>query len=133
MGQERMMTWLTTIFGAVALALACLGLYGTISHAVTRRTAELGIRMALGADQAAVRWMILREALLVVARGLALGVPLAFLGAWALRGVLQGVDAFDLTSYGLAILALVAIATLAAYAPARRASRLNPVSALRAD
>ncbi|MEO8504398.1 MAG: ABC transporter permease [Acidobacteriota bacterium] len=133
MGQERMMTWLTGVFGAVALALACLGLYGTVSHAVTRRTAELGIRMALGADHAAVRWMILREALLVVVRGLAVGLPLAFFGARALRSVLQGVDAFDLPSYGLAIVALVAIATLAAYFPARRASRLDPATALRAD
>ena len=133
MGQERMMTWLTGVFGGVALALACLGLYGTVSHAVTRRTAELGIRMALGADRAAVRWMILREALLVVARGLAVGVPLAFLGARALRNVLQGVDAFDLPSYGMAIIALVGIATVAAYLPAHRASRMNPVTALRAD
>ena len=133
MGQERMLTWLTATFGLVALALACLGLYGTISYAVTRRTAELGVRMALGADRSAVRWLIMREALVLVLIGLGAGVPLALLSATALKGVLFNVSSLDLASYAAAAVVLIAIATLAAYLPARRASRLDPVAALRAE
>jgi predicted permease len=133
MGQERMLTWMTATFGLVALALACLGLYGTVSYAVTRRTSELGVRMALGADRRAVRWLIMREALALVLAGLLIGVPLALLSAIGLRGILFNVSAVDLPSYAAAAAALLAIATLAAYVPARRASRLEPVSALRAE
>ena len=84
MGQERLLTLLTALFGLVALSLACLGLYGTVSYAVTRRTAELGVRMALGADRRAVRWLILREALSVVLLGLAVGLPLTLLSVRAI-------------------------------------------------
>jgi predicted permease len=133
MGQERMLTYLTGAFGLTALALACLGLYGTISFAVTRRTTELGVRMALGADRGAVRRLIMSEALTLVLLGLGVGLPLAFVGARALKSVLFGVTALDLPSYGIAVAVLLTIATLAAYLPARRASRLDPVSALRAE
>ena len=133
MGPERMLTVLIAVFGVVALGLACLGLYGTVSYAVTRRTSELGVRMALGADRAAVRWLIMREALTLVLFGLAAGVPLALVSARGLKGVLFGVSSLDLPAYLVAIGVLLAIATLAAYLPARRASRLDPVSALRAE
>jgi ABC-type antimicrobial peptide transport system permease subunit len=133
MGQERMLMWATLAFGGVALALACLGLYGTVSYAVTRRTAELGVRMALGADGSAVRWLIMREALGLVVLGLAVGLPLALLCARALRSTLYGVSALDLPAYAAGAVVLISIATLAAYLPARRASRLDPVTALRAD
>ena len=116
-----------------ARALACLGLYGTVSYAVTRRTAELGVRMALGADRGAVRWLIMREALVLVLIGLGAGVPLALLSATALKGILFNVSSLDLASYAAAAVVLMAIATLAAYLPARRASRLDPVAALRAE
>ena len=132
-GQDRMLTYLTGAFGLTALALACLGLYGTISYAVTRRTAELGVRMALGADRGVVKRLIMREALTLVLLGLGVGLPLAFAAARALKGILFGVSALDLPSYAAAIAILLAIATLAAYLPARRASRLDPVSALRAE
>jgi predicted permease len=133
MGPERMLTVLIAVFGLVALGLACLGLYGTVSYAVTRRTSELGVRMALGADRSAVRWLIMREALTLVLFGLAAGVPLALVSARGLKGVLFGVSSLDLPAYLAAIAVLLAIATLAAYLPARRASRLDPVSALRAE
>jgi len=132
-GPERMLTVLIVVFGLVALGLACLGLYGTVSYAVTRRTSELGVRMALGADRSAVRWLIMREALTLVLSGLAAGVPLALVSARALKGVLFGVSSLDLPAYLAAIAVLLAIATLAAYLPARRASRLDPVAALRAE
>lgn len=133
MGQVRLLTWLTTAFGAVALFLACLGLYGTISYAVTRRTAELGVRMALGASRGAVQWLIMREALTLVAVGLAIGIPLALFAADAMQKLLFEVTPSDLAANAGAIAVLVLIAALAAYLPARRASRVDPMHALRAD
>jgi predicted permease len=133
MGGERLMMWLSMAFGGVALFLASLGLYGTISYAVTRRTAELGVRMALGAGRGTVQWMILREAFILVGVGLAIGIPLAFLAARALSTLLFGVAPTDAVANGSAVAALVFIATLAAYLPARRASRVDPMLALRAE
>jgi predicted permease len=130
---ERLLGWLTVTFGAAALGLACLGLYGTISYAVRRRTTELGIRMALGADRAAVQWLIVREALLLVLLGGAIGLPLAFLAARAVRGLLYGTVPSDPVAYGTAVGVLVVVSTLAAYIPARRASRLDPMVALRTE
>jgi ABC-type antimicrobial peptide transport system permease subunit len=133
MGSERLMMWLSMAFGAVALFLACLGLYGTISYAVTRRTAELGVRMALGAGRGTVQWMILREAFMLVGAGLVIGVPLAFFAARAMSTLLFGVAPTDAVANGSAVAALVLIAALAAYLPARRASRVDPMQALRAE
>ena len=133
MGSERLMMWLTMAFGAVALFLACLGLYGTISYAVTRRTAELGVRMALGAGRGTVQWLILREAFILVGAGLFIGIPLAFGAARAMSTLLFGVTPADPVANGSAVAALVLIATLAAYLPARRASRVDPMLALRAE
>jgi predicted permease len=133
MGGERLMMWLTMAFGAVALFLACLGLYGTISYAVTRRTAELGVRMALGAGRGAVQWLILREAFILVGVGLVIGIPLAFLAARAMSTLMFGVTPTDAVANGSAVAALVLIAALAAYIPARRASRVDPMLALRAE
>jgi predicted permease len=133
MGSERFMMWLTMAFGGVALFLACLGLYGTISYAVTRRTAELGVRMALGAGRGTVQWMILREAFILVGAGLVVGIPLAFGAARAMSTLLFGVTPTDAVANGSAIAALVVIAALAAYLPARRASRVDPMLALRSE
>ena len=133
MGSERLMMWLTMAFGGVALFLACLGLYGTISYAVTRRTAELGVRMALGAGRGTVQWLILREALILVGVGLVIGIPLALLAARAMSTLLFGVTPTDPIANGSAVAALLLIAALAAYLPARRASRVDPMLALRAE
>ena len=132
-GVERLLGWLTMAFGAAALGLACLGLYATISHAVRRRTAELGIRIALGADRIAVQWLIVREALMLVFVGGAIGLPLAFLAARGVVGLLYGTAPFDPVAYGIAISVLVIVTACAAYLPARRASRLDPMAALRTD
>ena len=120
-------------FGAAALGLACLGLYGTISYAIKRRTAELGIRIALGADRGAVQWLIVREALLLVLVGGAIGLPLAFLAARAVGGLLYATAPSDPVAYGTAVGVLVAVCAVAAYIPAWRASRLGPMVALRTD
>ena len=132
-GVERLLGWLTMAFGAAALGLACLGLYGTISYAVRRRTAELGMRIALGADRAAVQWLIVREALLLVLVGGAVGLPLAFLAARAVGGLLYGTAPSDPVAYGTAVGVLVVVSAFAAYMPARRASRLDPMVALRTE
>jgi predicted permease len=128
---ERLLGWLTMTFGAAALGLACLGLYGTISYAVKRRTAELGLRMALGADRGAVQWLIVSEALLLVLVGGAVGLPLAFLAARAARGLLYATAPSDPVAYGTAVGLLVVVSAFAAYLPARRASRVDPMVALR--
>jgi predicted permease len=130
-GVERLLGWLTTAFGAAALCLACLGLYGTISYAVRRRTAELGIRIALGADRVAVQWLIVREALLLVLVGGAVGLLFAFVAAQALGGLLYAAAPSDPVSYGTAAGVLVVVSAFAAYIPAWRASRVDPLAALR--
>ena len=130
-GVDRLLGWLTTAFSAAALGLACLGLYGTISYAVKRRTAELGIRIALGADSVAVQWLIVREALLLVLAGGAVGLLFAFPAARAIGGLLYATTPTDPVSYGTAAGVLVVVSACAAYIPAWRASRLDPLAALR--
>lgn len=132
-GVERLLGWLTMTFGAAALALACIGLYGTIAYAVKRRTAELGLRIALGADRAAMQWLIVREALLLVVLGGAIGLPLAFLAARAVGSLLYATSPSDPAAYGTAVAVLVLVSACAAYLPARRASRLDPMVALRTE
>jgi predicted permease len=131
--QERLIASLTMLFSGIALLLASLGLYGSISYAVTRRTSEIGVRMALGADRASVLWLILRDALLLMAMGLAIGVPLALLAGSGLRSMLFGIRFTDVTTHSISIAVLVTVAAIAAYLPARRATRVDPMLALRAD
>jgi ABC-type antimicrobial peptide transport system permease subunit len=130
---DRLIANLTSAFGLIALLLACLGLYGTISSGVTRRVPELGLRMALGADRAKVASMVVREALTLVAIGGALGLPLAFVAGSSIRAMLHGVSAIDTTSYSQATVLLLVVAGIAAYLPARRAARIDPMTALRAE
>ena len=128
--QDRMVARLTTIFGGLALLLACLGLYGTVSYGISRRVAELGLRMALGADRGTVLWMVLREALTLVVVGAVIGLPLAFAAARSMRALLFNVGTADPVSFALGVLILLAVAALAAYLPAHRASRIEPMAAL---
>ena len=120
-------------FGGAALGLACLGLYGTISYGVRRRTAAFGVRMALGADRVAVQWLIVREALLLVLVGGAIWLPLAFVAARAVGGLLYAPAPSDPIAYGTAVGVLVVVSALAAYIPAWGASRLDPMAALRTE
>jgi putative ABC transport system permease protein len=106
---ERLLGWLAMTFGAAALGLACLGLYGTISFAVRRRTAELGIRIALGADRAAVQWLIVREALLLVLVGGAVGLSFAFRVARAAGSLLYATAPSDPVAYATAAGVLVVV------------------------
>jgi len=120
-------------FGGVALLLACLGLYGVTAYAVTRRTREIGIRMAVGASRGQVLATVLRGALLQVAIGVMIGVPAVFFAARLLRSMLFGVSEHDpaVLLTALAVLGLSAVA--AALIPARRAATMDPVTALRVE
>lgn len=130
---DRLIANLTSAFGLVALLLACLGLYGTISYGVRRRIPELGVRMALGADRKNVLWLVTREAITLVGVGAVLGLPLAFAAGRSLVPFLYGVDPVDPVAYTQATTLLLAVAGLAACAPAYRASRIDPMVALRSE
>ena len=122
---------LASFFGALALALACIGLYGVMSYAVVRRTREIGIRIAMGAQRNSVVWLVLRETLVLIAIGLALGIP-AFLSATRyIKSELFGLAPGDPVAISGAILMLLSVAAAAGYVPARRASRVDPMIALR--
>jgi putative ABC transport system permease protein len=128
--QDRMVARLTSTFGALALLLASLGLYGTISYGISRRVSELALRMALGADRSTVLRMVLREAMTLVAVGALVGLPLAFVAARSMRTLLFNVDAADPWSFAAGAAILLAVAAVAAYLPAHRASRIEPMVAL---
>ena len=119
------------ILGLIALVLASIGIYGVMSYAVTERTHEIGIRMSLGAETRDILSMVLRNGVLLTAIGLAIGLPVAIFMARALSGLLFGVDASDPSALVALPLLLAAVALLACYLPAHRASRVDPLQALR--
>ena len=129
--RERLMATLSGAFGLLALLLACVGLYGVMSYGVAGRTNEIGIRMALGAQGKDVLRLILREAALLVGVGVVVGLPAALLAARLAAGLLYGVTPADPVSVSLAVLLLAAVAALACYVPARRATKVDPMVALR--
>lgn len=129
--QERTIAQLVSFFGALALILACIGLYGVMAHGVARRTNEIGIRMALGAKGGNIAWMVLRETLLLVVVGLALGIPAAWFAGRLVSSQLFGLSGADPWTLIAAALVLTVVAMLAGYIPARRASRVDPLTALR--
>jgi len=131
--QDRLMATLSAFFGALALVLAAIGLYGVIAYMVERRKNEIGIRMALGAHPGNVIRMILREAGALVAVGGAVGTLLALAGGKAARTLLFGLEPYDAVSMGLAVGLLAVVSLLASYVPAYRASRLDPLDALRQE
>jgi predicted permease len=129
--RERMLASLGGFFGLVALALASIGLYGVLSTAVARRTNEIGLRLALGARRGDVLGLWLREAGALVALGIALGLPAALASTRWIESFLFGLTPYDPWSIAGAVGVLAAVAALAAYLPARRAARLDPMEALR--
>lgn len=131
--QELLFARLSGFFGAVALALACLGLYGVMSHAALRRTGEIGLRMALGALPTQVLRMILRESLELVGMGIVLGLTGAWFASRLIATMLYGLSPTDPFTYALVAGLLVAVALLSALLPAHRASRVEPMKALRAE
>ena len=131
--QERLFAKLVGFFATLALALVCVGLYGVMSYSVARRTSEIGIRMALGANRSNVLNMVLRGAFLQVGGGLCIGTPLAILCGRYLAHQLYGVGRFDPLLLGGAIVVLSVCALLAGFLPAHRAASIEPVEALRSE
>jgi predicted permease len=128
--RDRVVAGLSSFFGVLALLLATLGLYGVMAFAVSRRTAEIGIRMALGAERAAILKLVLREALVLVSLGLALGLVLSLALASTVRSLVFGLEPHDPLTIGLACVVLALVGLGASFIPARRAARLDPVAAL---
>jgi hypothetical protein len=131
LASERLLTTLCTFFGVLALLLASIGLYGVLSYAVAQRTQEIGIRMALGATGRNVLWMLLRQSLTVVITGIVLGLFLAIACTRLISGFLYGMSPTDPAAIVLATLLLIVVALLACYLPARRATQVDPLYALR--
>lgn len=131
--QDKLISRLTLMFGILALILAAVGLYGVTSYMVARRTSEIGIRMALGADRGRVVAMVMREALLQALVGLAIGIPTALLCVRFVKAQLYGVEGHDLSVLALAVLALAIAAMIAGIIPARRAASIDPMRALRIE
>ncbi len=129
--RERLLATLSTFFGALALLLACLGLYGLMACAVARRTGEIGIRMALGAGRERILWLVLRETLALALAGIAAGIPLALWMARYSKTLLFGVAATDPATLVFSAALLVGIAIAAGWLPARRAARIEPMAALK--
>jgi len=131
--RERLMATLSGFFGLLALLLACIGLYGILSYGVASRTHEIGIRMALGAQRRDVFWLILREALWLVIAGVAVGLPMIFAVTRLASTLLFGLTPTDPVSLLFAALLMLAVAMVAGYLPSRRATRVDPMVALRCE
>jgi predicted permease len=131
--RERLVSLLATVFGALALLLACIGLYGVLTYSVLRRTREIGIRVAIGARPVAVVWLLLRDTIVVVAGGMAAGVPLALWAARFVERQLFEVTSRDPLAITAAMVSLVIVAAIAGVIPARRAARIDPIRALRCE
>ncbi|HZS07885.1 MAG TPA: ABC transporter permease [Blastocatellia bacterium] len=129
--QQRLVAQLASLFGLLALLLACVGLYGVLSYAVARRTNEIGIRVALGAQRRDVLWLVLREALTLVLIGVVIGLLTSLAATQTASTLLFGLKPNDPLTIGLATLLLLMVATVAGYLPARRAARVDPMAALR--
>jgi len=128
---QTLIARLSAFFGLLAVFLACIGIYGLTAHAVSRRTNEIGVRMALGAERSKVVWMVLRESVTLVGVGLAIGLPVALAGARLVSKMLFGLAPADPASFAGGSVLLLAFAALAGYLPARKAALVDPMVALR--
>ena len=131
MTNQRLVAQLSTFFGALAAFLSCIGIYGIMSYTISRRTNEIGIRIALGADRSNVRWLVMRETLLLVSAGILIGVPVTLIGRSLIESMLYGLHGNELVSLLASTALLLAVALFAGFLPAQRASRVDPMVALR--
>ena len=129
--EQKMITSLCSVFGALALILASIGIYGTLAYSVAGRVTEIGIRMSIGAQRSSVIWLVLRDSTLLIAVGVFVGLPLALGETRWIKSFLFGVPALDPLAIAAAVLLILILASLAAYLPARRAARIDPMRALR--
>jgi putative ABC transport system permease protein len=125
--------WLLGVFGGLALLLAVVGIYGVLSFAISRRTREMGIRMALGADRHQVFLLVVRDGMVMVGLGIVIGLGGGLAGGRVLASVLGGVSATDLPTFAFTIAMLTAVSLVACSIPARRAIRVDPITALRQE
>ncbi len=131
--RDRLIAYLAAAFGVTALFLACIGLYGVLAYSVQRRTAEMGVRMAVGARPVDVASLVIRDGLTVAIAGVAIGIVAALAARRSIESLLFDVTASDGATYGAVAVTLVLTAALASYLPARRAARVDPIAALRAE
>jgi ABC-type antimicrobial peptide transport system permease subunit len=131
--RERLFARLAALLGSITLALSAIGLYALLAYAVTRRTPEIGVRMALGADRSTVGWMILKQSLLLAAIGLPIGMAGAVAGTKAIESLLYDLPAGDPATLAGAAAVMLVVSAIAGYLPARRASRVDPLVALRTE
>jgi ABC-type antimicrobial peptide transport system permease subunit len=129
--RERLLAFLSDFLGCLAAALVAVGLYGLVAYSVARRTGEVGVRLALGAQSDNIRWMFMRESVLVWAAGIAIGLPLALVSSRVLETIVFGVSPQDWLALGSGSVALLVISLIAALVPSWRGSRLDPMTALR--
>ena len=133
LSRERLVSAMTATFGTLATLLAVVGLYGVMSYTVSRRTREIGVRVAFGASARHIRWLVIREVLVSAATGVALGLPAAWWLARYVSTQLYGVEPTDLITFVGATALLTAVAALAGLIPSGRAARLDPTVALRSE
>ena len=131
--KQSLIAKLSAFFGILAVFLACIGIYGLLSYSVERRTSELGIRLALGAQSDALLWLVLRECIFLLVLGFAIGIPVALSSTHILKSLLYQLSPLDPTAIAIAIAAVACITVTAAWLPARRASKINPMQALRTE
>jgi len=131
LAMSRFTTWLLTLLGATGLILAAVGVYGVIAYVVAQRTHEFGVRMALGSTSGGVRWLVVRQGFVVAVVGVAIGSGLSFVAAGLLRGMVFGITEHDPATFVVVGVVLTLVAVAASYIPARRATRIDPLSALR--
>jgi predicted lysophospholipase L1 biosynthesis ABC-type transport system permease subunit len=131
--QQALFARLAGCFGVLAVVMIATGLYGALAYRVSRRTAEIGVRMALGAQRSQVVWMVLRGSLLLTAAGVVIGIPLAMAAGKGLESSLYGMKPLDLESYAFAVVGVALVALLASAVPAGRAASVDPSRALRSD
>lgn len=133
LARQRFLMLLFGVFAGLALLLACIGVYGVLAYLTGQRVSEIGMRMALGASARGIEWMVLRQSLVMISAGAAIGLSAAFGAAYALRRTVQGMQPPEAGTFVLTLLVLIVAGLVASFLPARRASRVDPMTALRAD
>ena len=131
LGRDRLVSELSAAFGFLGVLLAAIGLYGAMAHSVSSRTREIGIRLALGADPGAVKWMVLRRTLSITGLGVLVGLPTASVASRAIQSLLFGVSPTDPLTLSVSAVLLATVGLLAGWRPAHLAARLDPTFALR--
>jgi ABC-type antimicrobial peptide transport system permease subunit len=133
LARQRFLLLLFGVFAGLALLMACIGIYGVLAYLTSQRMPEIGVRMALGAASSDVMWLVLRQSLGMIALGVAVGTTAAVLAGLALKRMVEGMQPASAASFAVMIPVLIVAALVASFLPARHASRVGPVSALRQD